>query len=54
MNNRSRKLIPSLTIDDTITLFEKLNIHGIMLDQGVNDNSGHCTCGFIVNDNGFL
>ena len=35
-NKRSRKMIPNLKIDDTITLFEKLNVHGIIRCQGPN------------------
>lgn len=34
MNNWSRKHIPNLKINDTITSFKKLNIHGVTLDQG--------------------
>ena len=43
MNNRSRKLIPNLRIVDTVTLFEKLNIQGIMWHHGPNITSmaGH-------------
>ena len=33
-NNRSRKLILNLKIDDTVTLFETSTVHGIILHQG--------------------
>ena len=49
MNNRSRELIPNLMIDDTVTLFVKLSIHGIIWHHGPNVSSGHYTGTFKVN-----
>ena len=51
--NKSRKLIPNLQVDDTVT-FEKLNIYGIIWHQGANASSGHYVCMFNVNDKMFF
>ena len=54
MNNGSRKLISNLKMDDTVILFEKSTIHGIVWDQGPDASSVHHTCFFKVTINVFF
>ena len=53
-NGTIKKVIPTLSIDHQIRLFDTLTLQGVIYHQGSNANSGHYTSAVKVNNKWFF